>query len=141
MPTQEKNFSDVESISDQLWVPYPSSSDGIPYKKEETLLALCELSKLLRRVLHHNKAEDMTDGSPDDISIKAEIYQELLDLKSRYPLICADMTDSAAYTFTLVLAYNLHWELVFELRSNYCTGITTTSPPSRPFVLCKCYQS
>jgi hypothetical protein len=76
-------------------------------QKKETLLALCELSQLFRRLLHHNKVEDMTDGSPEDINIRVEIYQELLDLKVRSPIITNDLTDSAAHSHTLKLVHNL----------------------------------
>jgi hypothetical protein len=97
-----QNFlADEEDISEPLWVPYPLTSDGIPFKKKETLLTLCELSQLFRRLLHHNKAEDMADGSHEDISIRVGIYRDLLDLKASSPIICDDLTDSPAHTYTL----------------------------------------
>lgn len=102
----QKVWVDEEDVSESLWVPYPLTSDGIPFKKKETFLALCELSQLFRRLLHHNKAEDMADGSHEDINIRVGIYRELLDLKASSPLICDDSTDSPAHTYTLMLVHH-----------------------------------
>jgi hypothetical protein len=94
-------WADEEGVSESFWVPYPLTSDGIPCKKKETLLALGELSQLFRRLLHHNKAEDVADGSHEDINTRVKIYRELLDLKASQPLLCDDLTDSPAHTYTL----------------------------------------
>lgn len=102
----QKFLADEEDVSEPLWVPYPLTSDGIPFKKKETLLALCELSQLFRRLLHHNKAEDVADGSHEDISIRVGIYRELLDLKATSPIICDGLTDSPAHTYTLTLVHS-----------------------------------
>jgi hypothetical protein len=102
-----KYFADVGDASELVWVPYPLTGDGVAYKKKETLSALCELSQLFRRLLQHNKADDMTDGSPEDITIRVEIYRELFDLKMRYPVISTDLADSAACIYTLVSVYKL----------------------------------
>jgi hypothetical protein len=107
MPAVGKYFADATDGSE--WVPYPLTGNGIAFKKKETLLALCELSRLFRRLLQHNKAEDTTDGGSEDISIRVEIYQELLDLKVRNPVISTDLTDSAACVYTLVSVQNLSW--------------------------------
>jgi hypothetical protein len=103
----QKFLADEEDVSEPLWVPYPLTSDGIPFRKKETLLALCELSQLFRRLLHHNKAEDMADGSHEDISIRVGIYRELLDLKATSPIICDGLTESPAHTYTLTLVHSL----------------------------------
>jgi hypothetical protein len=109
-PTVGKYFADVEDASKLLWVPYPLTGDGVAYKKKETLSALCELSQLFRRLLRHNKADDMADGSPEDICKRVEIYRELFDLKLHYPFISTDLADSAACIYTLVSVYKLsHW--------------------------------
>lgn len=100
MPTEGQSVADAGDTSG--WVPYPLSGDGIAFQKKETFLALCELSQLFRRLLQHNKAEYMIDGSSEDISKRVEIYQELLDLKARNPVISADLADSAACVYTLV---------------------------------------
>lgn len=105
----QKFLADEEDVSEPLWVPYPLASDGIPFKKKETLLALCELSQLFRRLLHHNKAEDMADGSHEDISVRIGIYRELLDLKATSPIICDNLTDSPAHTYTLTLVHSPSW--------------------------------
>jgi hypothetical protein len=102
----QKFLADEEDVSEPLWVPYPLTSDGIPFRKKETLLALCELSQLFRRLLHHNKAEDMADGSHEDISIRVGIYRELLDLKATSPIICDGLTESPAHTYTLTLVHS-----------------------------------
>jgi len=102
----QKFLADEEDVSEPLWVPYPLTSDGIPFKKKETLLALCELSHLFRRLLHHNKAEDMADGSHEDISIRVGIYRELLELKATSPIICDGLTHSPAHTYTLTLVHS-----------------------------------
>lgn len=102
----QKFLADEEDVSELLWVPYPLTSDGIPFKKKETLLALCELSQLFRRLLGHNKAEDMADGSHEDISVRTGIYRELLDLKASSHIICDDLTDSPAHAYTLTLVHS-----------------------------------
>lgn len=107
----QKFLADEEDVSEPLWVAYPLTSDGIPFKKKETLLALCELSHLFRRLLHHNKAEDMADGSHEDISIRVGIYHELLDLKATSPIICDGLTHSPAHTYTLTLVHSPSWTL------------------------------
>ena len=101
----QKFLADEEDVSELLWVPYPLTRDGIPFKKKETLLALCELSRLFRRLLRHNKVEDIADGSHEDISIRVGIYQELLDLKASNQIICDDLTGSPAHTYTLTLVH------------------------------------
>jgi hypothetical protein len=134
----QKFLADEEDASELLWVPYPLASDGIPFKKKETLLALCELSRLFRRLLRHNKAQDMADGSHEDISIRAGIYQELLDLKASSHIICDDLTDSPAHTYTLTLVHSPFSGIAFELIAHNCTGITTMQSLSRPSGPYKC---
>jgi hypothetical protein len=137
-PAMQKVWVDEEDVSESLWVPYPLTSDGISFKKKETFLALCELSQLFRRLLHHNKAEDVADGSHEDISIRVGIYRELLDLKARSPLICDDLTDSPAHTYTLTLVHKSFSGIAFEPSAHNCTGIITTQPLSRPSGPYKC---
>lgn len=102
MPAVGKYFAHPEDEPELSWVPYPLTGDGIAYQTKESLLALCELSQLFRRLLEHNKAGDMGDGSSEDVSVRSQIYQELLDLKARNPVIPSDLTDSAACLYTLV---------------------------------------
>lgn len=107
MPTAGKYFADPEDASELSWVPYPLTGDGIAFKTQETLLALCELSQLFRRLLQHNKAGDISDGSAQDVRVRVQIYQELLDLRARNPVIPSDLTDSAACVYTLVSVHIL----------------------------------
>jgi hypothetical protein len=102
MPTAGKYFADPEDGPELSWVPYPLAGEGIAFKTQETLLALCELSKLFRRLLEHNKDRDMNDGSSEDVRVRVQFYRELLDLKARNPVIPSDPTDSAACVYTLV---------------------------------------
>lgn len=134
----QKFWGDEEDVSEPLWVPYPLTSDGIPFKKKQTLLALCELSQLFRRLLHHNKAEDMADGSHEDISIRVGIYRELLDLKATSPIICDGLTDSSAHTYTLTLVHSPSRTLPSNSSLTKCTGIITTQSLSRPSGPYKC---
>ena len=134
----QKFLGDEEDVSEPLWVPYPLTSDGIPFKKKETLLALCELSQLFRRLLHHNKAEDMADGSHEDISVRVGIYRELLDLKATSPIICDGLTGSSAHTYTLASVHRPFSDIAFELIAYKCTGIITTQSLSRPSGPYKC---
>jgi hypothetical protein len=131
-------LADEEDVSEPLWVPYPLASDGIPFKKKETLLALCELSQLFRRLLHHNKADDMADGSHEDISVRVGIYRELLDLKAASPVICSNLADSPAHTYTLTLVHSPSRALPSDSSAYNCTGIITTQSLSRPSGPYKC---
>ena len=106
-PVVEKYFADAGNSTEAIWIPYPLTGDGVAYKRKETLLALCELSGLFCRVLHHNKADSISDGSPEDINIRVEIYQELLDLRARNPVISDDLTNSAAHTYTMRSVHNV----------------------------------
>jgi hypothetical protein len=138
----QKFLGDEEDASEPLWVPYPLTSDGIPFKKKETLLALCKLSQLFRRLLRHNKAEDMADGSHEDIGIRVGIYRELLDLKATSPIICDGLTDSPAHTYTLTLVHTFS-DIAFELAAYKCTGIISTqslSRPSDPYKCCRMWR-
>ena len=127
-PVVEKYFTDTGNFAEAIWIPYPLTGNGLTYKRKETLLALCELSGLFCRVLHHNKADSVSDGSPEDINTRAQIYQELLDLKARYPVISDDLMNSTAHTYTMRLVHN-PWEtasspnLIRRLDSYYYNAI------------------
>lgn len=86
---------------ESYWVPYPTSDRARPFKKAETFLAMCGLSLLFREVLHHNRSEDMNDGSAEDIDRRVELYMKLQQLDGGCPTRLCSMAERPAHLYMI----------------------------------------